>query len=166
MVFQANGWEDVVKPAIAVGDVVRTSDTVVTITLPAVPSYNPTQDETIRAIIPLTAAGAGWNQAVGPAIPVANVVRTSDSVVTISLPSVAGYAIVADEEVSATVPGAAFTPDNSDFSGDPVLASPTFTVSNLAGDEILADPTFTIEAVAEEAAAFGPAAMQQRLLLL
>ena len=100
-----------------------------------------------------------------PAIPVANVVRTSDSVVTISLPSVAGYAIVADEEVSATVPGSAFTPDNPDFSGDPVLASPTFTVSNLAGDEILAEPTFPILALAE-ATAFGPVAMQQRLLLL
>jgi hypothetical protein len=163
--FQANGWEDVIKPLIEVTGVVRTSDTQVTITLPAATTYSPAQDETIRAIIPLTAVGAGWNEAVQPAIPLDNVVRTSDMVVTISLPSVAGYSIGADEEIEAAIPGAVLTPDNPDFSGDPVAAEPTFTFSDLEEDSILAEPTFTVLVLAASGA-FGPVSSQQRLLLL
>jgi hypothetical protein len=161
LAFQTNGWNDVVQPAIAVGDVVRTSDTVVTITLPAVPSYNPFSDESVRAVIPFTAVGAGWNEAVQPAIPLDNVVRTSDNVVTISLPDVPGYAIADPEDITATVPASAFNAD--DGSNDPVVADPSFTISDLPDDNILADPFFTIAALAR--AVRGPLPMQQMLAL-
>lgn len=49
------GWDAVARPAIGVGDVVRTTDTRVTITMPAVPTYNITANETIEATIPASA---------------------------------------------------------------------------------------------------------------
>ena len=52
---EGNGWDLVVKAGLAVTDVVRTSDTVVTITLPAFASYNITATETITAKVPATA---------------------------------------------------------------------------------------------------------------
>jgi hypothetical protein len=52
---EATGWDAVVKAGLAVTDVVRTSDTVVTITLPAFASYNITAQETITATVPATA---------------------------------------------------------------------------------------------------------------
>lgn len=58
---EATGWDAVVKVGIATTDVVRTSSTVATITLPAFATYNITATETITATIPaavLTLAGA------------------------------------------------------------------------------------------------------------
>lgn len=58
---EATGWDAVVKAGIATTDVVRTSSTVATITLPAFAAYNITATETITASIPaavLTLAGA------------------------------------------------------------------------------------------------------------
>ena len=52
---EGTGWDAVVKAGLAVTDVVRTSDTVVTITLPAFASYNITATETITATVPATA---------------------------------------------------------------------------------------------------------------
>ena len=52
---EGNGWDLVVKAGLAVTDVVRTSDTVVTITLPAFASYNITATESITAKVPATA---------------------------------------------------------------------------------------------------------------
>lgn len=52
---EANGWDAVVKATQGVGGVVRTSDTVVTITLDAFATYNITATETITATVPATA---------------------------------------------------------------------------------------------------------------
>lgn len=52
---EATGWDAVVKVGIAVTDVVRTSDTVVTITLPAFATYDITAQETITATVPASA---------------------------------------------------------------------------------------------------------------
>ncbi len=49
------GWNNVVKSLQGVGGVVRTSDSVVTITLDAQATYNITAQETITATIPATA---------------------------------------------------------------------------------------------------------------
>jgi hypothetical protein len=54
---EAAGWDAVVKAGLAVTDVVRTSATVVTITLPAFGGYNITATEFITATIPATAVG-------------------------------------------------------------------------------------------------------------
>ena len=49
---EANGWDAVVKAGLAVTDVVRTSDRVVTVTLPAFAGYNITANETVTATVP------------------------------------------------------------------------------------------------------------------
>ena len=56
---EGTGWDAVVKVGIDVGDVVRTSSTVVTITLDAEATYNITAQETITATIPSTATAYG-----------------------------------------------------------------------------------------------------------
>lgn len=52
---EATGWDAVVKATAAVTDVVRTSATVVTITLEAFATYNITANETITVTVPATA---------------------------------------------------------------------------------------------------------------
>lgn len=64
----------------------------------------------------------GWDAKVKPNIPVANVVRTSSTVCTITLQAQADYDISAQETITATIPAAALT------GGSPIVASPTFTV--------------------------------------
>jgi len=56
---ETNGWDAVVKAGQGVSGVVRTSATVVTITLDAFASYDITVTETITAIIPATAVLGG-----------------------------------------------------------------------------------------------------------
>lgn len=56
---EANGWDAEVKAKIAVTDVVRTSSTVVTITLDAEAAYNITAQETITCTVPATALTGG-----------------------------------------------------------------------------------------------------------
>jgi hypothetical protein len=56
---EATGWDAVVKAGLAVSAVVRTSATVVTVTLPAFATYNITANETITATIPSTALSGG-----------------------------------------------------------------------------------------------------------
>lgn len=53
------GWNNVVKALQGVAGVVRTSDTIVTITLDAQATYSITANETITATIPSTAVAAG-----------------------------------------------------------------------------------------------------------
>lgn len=63
---ESRGWDAVVRPAIPVGNVVRTSDTVVTITLPAVPSYFIEDQETITATVPASAVQEATEDLVAP----------------------------------------------------------------------------------------------------
>lgn len=209
---EPNGWNDTVPNQIAVTDVVRTSDTLVTITLPAVAAYEITVNENIIALIPSSAlqislvdatalnsiailgsvanplalfsgsaitslesdiitgsqeliitltndtwiaAGTGpigttaetqsildaliattsqtlgWNNVVVPLIP-ANLVRTSSTVATITLPARATYSISASETVGAIIPGAVLT------------AAGSVTVSNTFGITAQAPATCTI----------------------
>lgn len=184
---QTLGWNNIVRDTdLDVGDVVRTSDTVVTITLPASPTYAVTQDEVIQPTIPATAlqnssiavntgstfsvtalspaatlqiggtaAGAleseivtggktvtltvtndtwvdgasfdaqrqgiidlliattnqtnGWNNEVPNEIALTDVVRTSDLIVTITLPAIADYVTVTDESVYGGAPNGSLT---------------------------------------------------------
>ena len=199
---ETNGWNARVKPALAVTDVVRTSATLVTITLPAVATYDITAAETITATIPAAlaqsgtgivaaptfqvtvAAGTaaltvtddsetdiraggstilltltddtwvtafnaqrqaiidgltsaqgetnGWNARVKPALAVTDVVRTSATLVTITLPAVATYDIAAAETITATIPAAALAQ-----SGTGIVAAPTFQVTVAAGTAAL-----------------------------
>jgi hypothetical protein len=62
------GWDAVVKAGLAVGAVVRTSDTVVTITLSAFPTYAITATETITATIPGSALALGAPLVASPTV--------------------------------------------------------------------------------------------------
>lgn len=70
----------------------------------------------------------GWDARVKPNIPVANVVRTDDDTVTITLQAQANYDISAQETITDTVPPSAVV--NSAAS---IVASPTFTVDTAGG---------------------------------
>ena len=67
----------------------------------------------------------GWNNEVRDKIAVGTVVRTSDTVVTITLSAQGGYNTTAQEVITATIPASALT------SAAPLVASPTFTVDNV-----------------------------------
>jgi hypothetical protein len=67
--------------------------------------------------------GGGWDAKVKPNIPVASVVRTSDTVITITLQAQSDYDISAQETITATVPATALV------GAEAVVATPTFTIS-------------------------------------
>jgi len=197
----ANGWTDVVVANMVHGDVVRTSDTVVTITLAAEATYAVPGDETITLTIPATALDSGgavvatpsfpitaaagtaavtgtavaggvleseivtggetiiltltgdiwvatvgadnaittaliagitaaeveatgWNAEVRDNMTHAEVVRTSDTVVTITTAAEAAYAITADENVTVTIPATAVT-----YTDVAIVAAPAIVVT-------------------------------------
>jgi hypothetical protein len=60
-------------------------------------------------------------------IPVTAVVRTSDTIVTITLPALSAYSITADETLTVTVPAAALA------GGSAIVATPTIAVAEGAG---------------------------------
>jgi len=217
---ESTGWDTKVIGTLVVGDVVRTSDSVVTITLPAVPDYNISADEVITAIVPrtaiegypgtpanattwtianatptvsaaltgtflttptesevitggqtiiitltggswvtgaaftaqrtaiiagLTSAGAGangWNARVKTALAAGDVVRTSGSIVTVTLPAVANYGITGNETVTVTVPRLAIQGADAAVVATPtipIVQAPTITAA-LTGT-LLATPT-------------------------
>lgn len=68
---EANGWDAVVKAGEAVTAVVRTSNTVVTITLSAFASYDITATETITATVPAAALSGGFSILASPTFTVA-----------------------------------------------------------------------------------------------
>ena len=74
----------------------------------------------------------GWNARVKTALAVGDVVRTSNTLVTVTLPSVGTYDITATETITATIPAAALAQ-----SGSAVVAAPTFQVTVTAGSAAL-----------------------------
>lgn len=69
------------------------------------------------------AEAAGWDAVVKVGIDIADVVRTSDTVATITLDAEAGYNITATETITVTIPAAVLT------GGVAIVGSPTFTIS-------------------------------------
>lgn len=69
---------------------------------------------------------AGWDAKVKVNIPVANVVRTSANVYTVTLQAQSDYDITAQETITATVPAAAV------YNNTAITGSPTFTVDAVA----------------------------------
>ena len=97
-----------------------------------------TFDAVRQAIIDgMTSSGSetnGWNAEVRDNEVVGAVVRTSDTVVTITLSAAAGYNVTAAEVVTVTVPASALV-----IATDPVVASPSFVVgvNNIAAGRTL-----------------------------
>ena len=69
----------------------------------------------------------GWNNVVKALQGVAGVVRTSDTVVTITLDAQITYSITANETITVTVPGTALDV------GETLVATPTFTITEGGG---------------------------------
>jgi len=65
----------------------------------------------------------GWDAKVKPNIPLENIVRTSDTVCTVTLQAQADYDINAQETITWTLPGSALT------GGTPIVAAPSFTIA-------------------------------------
>lgn len=72
----------------------------------------------------------GWNNEVRDNLAVTDVVRTSDTVVTVTLSAQAAYDITAQETITVTVPGTALT------AGNPITATPTFIVAPVVSERI------------------------------
>lgn len=79
----------------------------------------------IDGLVSAQSEAAGWNAVLRPTIPVSGVVRTSDTVVTITLPVASAYAILADENITATIPASA----TDDLVA--IVAEPAFTITRL-----------------------------------
>ena len=86
----------------------------------------------INGLVSAQSEANGWNNVVQAGLAVTDVVRTSGTVVTITLPAFAGYDISATETITATVPAAALT-----TTAAPAQASPTFDVTTVAGSVAL-----------------------------
>jgi uncharacterized protein (DUF305 family) len=87
-------------------------------------TFNAQRQAIIDGLDSAGAEATGWNAEVRDKEVVGAVVRTSDTVVTITLTAAAAYDITADETITATVPAAALVTSAID-----VTASPTFTVT-------------------------------------
>lgn len=78
----------------------------------------------IDGLVSAQGEAAGFNAEVVPNIDVTDVVRTSDTVVTITLPAIPGYEITATETITWTIPSSATL-----LNAGAIVASPTFVVS-------------------------------------
>lgn len=76
----------------------------------------------INGLDAASSPATGWNTLVRDTLDVSAVVRTSDTIVTITLPAIAGYAITADEVITCTIPAAALT------GAVAIESSPTITI--------------------------------------
>ena len=74
-----------------------------------------------------TSPALGWNDEVRDKEVVSAVVRTSDTVVTVTLTAASAYDISSNETITVTIPAAALT-----TSGDPITADETFDVTVVA----------------------------------
>ena len=72
--------------------------------LPAGTAFNAIRQSILNSIGSAQSEPMGWNSAVFPVLAVTDVVRTSDTVITITLPPVGSYNISATEEISAAMP--------------------------------------------------------------
>lgn len=95
-----------------------TNDTWVT----AGATFNAIRQDIINGLDSAQSEGTGWNAVVRDAEVVGAVVRTSDTVVTITLSAAATYNITAPETITVTVPGSAVSGTNA------ITATPTFGV--------------------------------------
>ena len=88
---------------------------------PTVGADNAITTAVINGIDSAQAESTGWDAVVKAGLTFNEVVRTSNTVVTVTLPAFATYGITADETITVTVPATAVT-------GNAIVAAPTFNV--------------------------------------
>ncbi len=89
-------------------------------------SFDLQRDEIIAGVDSAQSEATGWDLVPKATQSLGGVVRTSDTVVTITWDAFATYNITATETITVTVPGTALT------GGSPLVATPTFTVTATA----------------------------------
>lgn len=97
-------------------------------------TFNAQRQAIINGLVSAQSETHGWNNEVKAKIAVTDVVRTSNTVVTITLDAESAYAITANETITATIPGSALT------LGGLSIAVPTFSIIASAAPPI---PTYT-----------------------
>ena len=110
------------------------------------PTFDAVRQDIIDGLDSAQSEATGWNNEVRDKQGVAGVVRTSNTVVTITLDAQAAYEITANETITVTVPATAVT------GGSPITATPTFDVS--AGSAVVSG-TITPSATEADVAAGG-----------
>jgi hypothetical protein len=86
---------------------------------PAGAAFDAQRQAIINGFSAPTSPPFGWNTQVRDNIPVTSVVRTSDNVVTITLPAAPDYAVDASEFVTGTLPGSALVLATGDVVATP-----------------------------------------------
>ena len=86
-------------------------------------SFDAQRQSIINGLDSAQSEATGWDAVVKATQGVAGVVRTSDTVVTVTLDAFATYNITAQETITVTVPASALS------SVEAITATPTFTVS-------------------------------------
>ena len=95
--------------------------------VPAGGSFDGQRQNIINGMDSAQAEATGWDATVKATQGVAGVVRTSSTVVTITLDAQATYDITAQEVITITVPSTALNAAGA------IVATPTFTVDSVAG---------------------------------
>lgn len=90
-------------------------------------SFNSERQNIINGLDSAQSEGTGWNAEVRDKEGVGAVVRTSATLVTITLTASGSYAVTADETITVTVPNGAVVDNSVDLNG-----TPTFVVTNEA----------------------------------
>lgn len=126
-----NQWSSGAFDAAAWGgggtDVAGNSYACYAIALRPAPYFDTERSNIASGVDSAQSEAAGWDAKVKPNIPVANVVRTSNTVVTITLQAQADYDITAQETITWTIPASAVV------GGVAIVASPTFTIDAAGG---------------------------------
>lgn len=97
------------------------------------PTFNDWRQDVINGLNSAQSEQYGWQNEVRAKIPVTDVVRSNNTVATITLSAEAAYDITAQEVITAILPGGIVT------SGNNINVTPTFTIS--AGGNAPAAPT-------------------------
>lgn len=109
-------------------------------------AFDAIRQDIIDGLTSAQAEAHGWNIEVKAKIAVTDVVRTSNTVVTITLDAEAEYDINADEVITVTVPASAMV------LGVPLVATPTFSVYFVRGLRInypFRDPTYMLPLISK-----------------
>jgi len=102
-------------------------------------TFDAQRQNIINGLDAAASPAGGWNIEVRDKEVVGAVVRTSDTVVTITLTAQAGYDISASETITVTVPATALVTSGSDLTG-----TPTFSVIAIVPDTGIGASTINV----------------------
>lgn len=94
-------------------------------------TFDAQRQNIINGIDSAQSEATGWDAEVKGKMAVTEVVRTSDTVVTITLAAQTGYNITATETITATIPATALTGNAA------LIASPTFTITAVSAGTVI-----------------------------